>query len=800
MLLTIAILVLAGQADIPSTWPPPVPKARSTHLSATQLPDSISGKQDADGNWQLDFRFRPANPLPPGSRVAIAGNFNHWSTTSQPMVQLRKGTWHARMTLADGTYWYKFVINGDTWLSDPGNPVSDPDGYGGVNSIIRLGSVANLDAGRARLGDGHIDASGLAHDPAEPRYLQRRDPQTWRIRFRTLAHDVQKVSVVRPGAPPVAMAAILGNDRDQWWEAVVPDTGEAVPYTFIIQDGKTQERHQDIHTMSDSEQINFTTPEWARDAIWYQVMIDRFRNGNASNNPDPIRPWNSAWYEGSPWEGADGQTFYEYYVFARRYGGDIQGLLEKLDYLSDLGVNALYLNPVFEADSPHKYNATSYIHIDQAFGHGSDYAQAEEQEDLLDPSTWTWNESDRLFLDFLKEAHARGFKVIIDGVFNHVGVDHPAFRDVLENGEDSRFTDWFSVTSWEPFEYDCWGGFKSLPVFRKNDEHGIASEEVRNHIMQVTTRWMDPDGDGDPSDGIDGWRLDVPNEVPLPFWIEWRKHVKSINPDAYITGEIWTRAEEWLDGRSFDAVMNYPFAENTLAWIGNREAKITPTELDRRLAELRLTYPEPATNVLQNLLDSHDTDRFVSKIHNPDRPYDQGNREQQDASYDGSKPPEDAYRRARLAAFVQFTYLGAPMIYYGDEVGMWGSDDPNNRKPMPWQDHGPYADDGFEFMPEHLDFYRRVIALRNESAALRRGEFRTIQVHDDNDTWAFVRTLDDEEILVAINASDREAAFDMPDIGNGWTRVFSEPADADAGDPPRITLPPLGAAAWRRHP
>ena len=799
MLLSFVILLLSIFDPVESTWPPPLAKARSTHLVPTQLPASFTGQRAEDGSWQLDVRFEPASPLPTGSKVNIAGSFNHWSTSATPMVRRRPGLWHARLTVPDGTHWYKFIVNQENWLPDPLNSDTEPDGYGGVNSVLRLGPEANLRADLARLGDGHIDAAGLKHDPLQPRYLQRRDFDSWRIRFCTLTGDVQSVSIASPGTPPIPMTAILSNDRDQWWETVVPDRGDAFPYTFILQDGDTRERHQDIHAMTDSEQIQFTTPEWARDAIWYQVMIDRFRDGNPVNNPDPVRPWNSAWYESSPWEGADGQTFYEYYVFSRMYGGDIQGLMEQLDYLSELGVNALYLNPVFEADSHHKYNATSYIHIDQAFGQGSDYQQAEAQEDLLDPSTWTWNESDRIFLDFLKEAHARGFKVIIDGVFNHVGVDHPAFRDVLENGEDSRFTDWFSITSWEPFEYDCWGGFKSLPVFRKNEEHGIASQEVRDHIMQVTTRWMDPDGDGDPSDGIDGWRLDVPNEVPLAFWIEWRKHVKSINPDAYITGEIWNRAEQWLDGRSFDAVMNYPFAENTLAWIGNRNDKITPTELDRRLAELRLAYPEPATNVLQNLLDSHDTDRFVSKIHNPDRPYDQGNREQQDSTYDGSKPPAEAYRKARLAAFVQLTYLGAPMIYYGDEVGMWGSDDPNNRKPMPWPDRGPYEDEGFEFMPEHLDFYRRAIALRRSSPALSRGEFQTVQVHDDNDTWAFVRTLGDEEVLVAINASDRDATIDLPDLGDGWTQVFSEPADTDAGAPPQLKLPPLGAAAWRRN-
>ena len=166
--------------------------------------------------------------------------------------------------------------------------------------------------------------------------------------------------------------------------------------------------------------------------------------------------------------------------------------------------------------------------------------------------------------------------------------------------------------------------------------------------------------------------------------------MKSINPDAYITGEIWNRAEEWLDGRTFDAVMNYQFAEPALAWIGNKDQRIPPSEVDRQLTNLRNAYPAEATFVLQNLADSHDTDRLVSKIFNPDRPYDSQNREQDDPTYVGDKPDEASYRKARLIAFLQMTYVGAPMVYYGDEVGMWGSDDPNNRKPMLWKDLEPY--------------------------------------------------------------------------------------------------------------
>ena len=181
-----------------------------------------------------------------------------------------------------------------------------------------------------------------------------------------------------------------------------------------------------------------------------------------------------------------------------------------------------------------------------------------------DPSTWTWTPSDKVFLDFLKTCKSRGLRVIIDAVFNHVGVRHPAFLDVQEKRQASQFVDWFKIKSWEPFEYAGWAGFGELPVFAKTDK-GFRSKAVHEHIMAVTRRWMDPDGDGDPSDGIDGWRLDVPMELAPEFWAEWRALVKSINPDAYISGEIWDRADQWLTGAHFDAVMNYRFAEPVIA-------------------------------------------------------------------------------------------------------------------------------------------------------------------------------------------------------------------------------------------
>jgi glycosidase len=312
---------------------------------------------------------------------------------------------------------------------------------------------------------------------------------------------------------------------------------------------------------------------------------------------------------------------------------------------------------------------------------------------------------------------------------------------------------------------------------------------------------MDPDGDGDPSDGIDGWRLDVPNEIPAPFWVEWRALVKSINPDAYITGEIWDRAEVWLDGQRFDAVMNYPFARAAVAWIFDRKKKISASEIDRRLAELRLAYPAPATYVMQNLMGSHDTDRVVSMALNPDRTYDSENRVQDNGpKYDNSKPPAECYAKARLAALLQMTYLGAPMIYYGDEVGMWGADDPTCRKPMLWKDLEPYdKPDENAVMEDHLAFHRRIIALRNAHPALRTGSFETLLTDDKTDLWAFMRGAENEQLVVVLNASaqPRDVIVPLPPgAPKTWQQVFGA-ADGDgariSGEGGKLAVRGVGA-------
>lgn len=777
MLLAIAFSLLAQDAD---PWPAPLtPRPPASATPKSGQPDSVRTLPAGHRRWMCQFQLSHQDGW---KQVSLVGAFNAWSPQAHPLQKVgRPPQWKIRVPLESGIHPYKFVVNGRDWIPDPSNPRQTPDGFGGNNSLLMLGPYADLRTSPAAVGDGRIGVPALNHDPQQTFFLQSLGPEQVLVRYETLSEDVEAIHCVMRPSVAVPMQAVVVGPLYTVWEVSVPRPARNTRYTFVLADGSLRGRHPEIYTFDMDDDSEFQTPEWAKHAVWYQIMVDRFHNGDPANDPEHTRPWRSAWFSHSPWEGQDGQTFYEYFVYSRHYGGDLQGLRAKLPYLSELGVNALYLNPVFKASTHHKYNATNFLHIDDHFGSKGDYEKIASKEDLLRPHTWKWTPSDELFLQFIREAKEQGFRIIIDGVFNHVGTAHPAFRDVRRKGKKSQFSDWFEITSWKPFRYEGWAGFGELPVFKKS-EHGFISDAVKQHIFDVTRRWMDPDGDGDPSDGVDGWRLDVPNEVPMPFWEEWRQLVKEINPEAYISGEIWGRADDWLKGRHFDAVMNYEFAKVVLAWIGHQTQKISASDCDRRLSELRLAYPAAATYVMQNLVDSHDTDRLVSMLQNPDREYDRMNRPQDDnREYDNSKPGELAYKRARLVALLQMCYVGAPMIYYGDEVGMWGADDPTNRKPMLWEELQPYEEPEENFvMHDLLEHYRKIIRVRNQFVSLRVGDIRTLLVDDERDLWVFMRQFDEEQVLIALNPSDQPHTVELQELEDwqgSWTVEYGHPQE-----------------------
>lgn len=352
-----------------------------------------------------------------------------------------------------------------------------------------------------------------------------------------------------------------------------------------------------------------SVPYWVQDAIFYQIFPDRFANGDPENDPPNIQTW------GSP------PTLWNF------QGGDLRGIVQKIDYLLDLGVTALYLNPIFLSPSNHRYNTSDYYTIDPKLGTRKDF------DALLDA------------------AHANGLRVIIDGVFNHTSRAFFAFADLLENGEHSPYQDWYHVNHY-PLEaytpgdaqhYSAWWNFKSLPKLNTNNPI------VRDYIMDVAKYWIEA--------GADGWRLDVPNEIDDDaFWTRFRQVVKGANPDAYILGEIWTVDSRWVDENHFDGLMHYPVRDALLEVINGH---INPYQFGDKVEGLFDTYPAENIKAMYLPLGSHDTKRIRHKLGGD-------------------------LAKAKLAFLYQFAYPGAPAIYYGDEVGLDGGKDPDCRRAFPW--------------------------------------------------------------------------------------------------------------------
>ena len=529
---------------------------------------------------------------------------------------------------------------------------------------------------------------------------------------------------------------------------------------------------------------------WARGRVWYQIFPERFRNGEPSNDPAAadvpesdggpdwrVSPWTGDWYERQPWEVKRSTDFYDAgVVFARRYGGDLQGIMDKLDYLKDLGADVIYLNPIFMAPSLHKYDASCLHHVDVHFGPdpAADKKLLAEARETEDPDTWIWTKADLAFLRLLREAHARGLKVVIDGVFNHTGRGFFAFQDILKNGRASRYAGWYEVTRWpeKPGEepaYRSWWGVKSLPILAR-DGRGLAPGP-KKYVFDITKRWLAPNGD--PKAGADGFRLDVIEEVPAPFWKEWRAWVKSIKPEAITVGEIWGDASPWVGDGRVDSTMNYQFAMAVARFFIDREKAVSGREFAGRLRKLLGSYSSQKAQLLLNLLDSHDTDRLASMIVNPDRDYNQRSTPRDNPAYDVRAPDEGERRIQRQIAAFQMTFLGAPMVYYGDEAGMWGAHDPDDRKPMLWPDldyapekAGPFGTarrpDPVRFDAGLRDFYKGLIRLRHASPALSSGDLRFLGAATSRDLVGFARRQGGEEALALFNRSGRPRRVDLP--------------------------------------
>jgi cyclomaltodextrinase len=436
------------------------------------------------------------------------------------------------------------------------------------------------------------------------------------------------------------------------------------------------------------------TPDWVRDAVFYQIFPDRFARSLRLPKPDSLEAW-----EAPPtWRGYK--------------GGDLYGIVEHLDHIQTLGANALYLTPIFQAASNHRYNTHDYYQVDPLLG------------GLL------------ALRELLDTCHARGIRVILDGVFNHAGRGFFPFHDVLENGPHSAYRDWFHIqkfplNAYQPqhgLGYQAWYGHASLPKFK------LATPAVREFLWRVATHWLEF--------GIDGWRLDAPSEIDDDdFWREFRRRCRAVNPEAYLVGELWGDASRWLQGDQFDAVMHYELSRAIFGFVAadslNQEeirkgaykqiTLLRAEEFAEAIGRLQSKYRPEVTAVQFTLLSSYDPARALTIVGEDDS-------------------------ALRLALLLQMTYPGAPCVYYGDEIGLKGRHDPFNRQGMPWHEPESWNRDLFEYT-------RRLVDLRRAHAGLRRGSYRTLYARDG--LYAFARALPDQRFIVVLNVNPRPGRLEV---------------------------------------
>jgi cyclomaltodextrinase / maltogenic alpha-amylase / neopullulanase len=723
------------------------------------------------GLRKVTFTFHPATPA---QKVCVAGAFNDWTIGKSPLTGPdAKGDWTTTLLLAPGSYPYKFVVGDNGWTQDKaGQDGEVDDGFGGKNSIRNVDD--RYPKVEVKSGDGNIFPDGIAHTQNAN---EVNNVGGGKVEFTARAHrdDITGVDLVTwpAGKETVTPMRRVNSDKvfDYFRAAATMPAGET-PYLFRYRDGAATRyltsagfaatAASDRFTFDSTRFPAFTTPDWVKHGIIYQIFPDRFRNGDPTNDQD-FSEW---YYEGKKTPPAAGvklnTDFQEYYHLVRPwddfaalthnpyvqdgrdwmgfYGGDIEGVRQSLDYLKGLGVTVIYFNPIFEAKSTHKYDAADYRKIDPHFG------------------------TNARFITFVKEAKAKGIRVILDIVYNHCGNSDWAFKDAVDKGPASPYYQWFEFKQWplpagwpnvgHPWKpgdyYDCWWGFGDLPGLNfdlsrqagaENGVRDVRQAQVNiplvKYLLDTTEYWL-KEAD------VDGVRLDVPNEVPFWFWTLFNQRVKQVKPDAYIVGELWGNAGDYVKPGTFDAVMNYAFFRDPVTkFLGMGQG--SAAEFDATLATGRLAYPTQAVAAQMNLIDSHDTVRFLTQVG--------GNA-----------------KRLMLAALFSMTYVGAPTIYYGDEIAMEGGKDPDCRRPFIWswqQDPARVA---------MHDWYVKLGALRNAHAALRTGEFRTLVA--SGMTYAFVRSDGKEDFLVVINAGRQDAQVSV-DLGDWGGKVKA--TDALAG-------------------
>lgn len=562
-------------------------------------------------------------------------------------------------------------------------------------------------------------------------------------------------------------------------------------------------------------------PHWAENVIWYQIFVERFHNADSTNDqkakdttvPDmKIVPpagwkttnWTGDWFTPDEWMKDTSKSFSDLLQY-RRYGGDLQGVLNKLDYLQELGVTALYINPINDAPSLHKYDARNYHHVDVNFGpdpEGDLKIIASEIPD--DPTTWQWTSADKLFLKLIEEVHKRGMRIIMDYSWNHTGTTFWAWIDILKNQSASKFKDWYNISSFDlpqtpenEFKYDGWYGNAYMPEFRKTDirteriggkpYEGNIDAGAKKHIFDVTKRWLAPNGDT--TKGIDGYRLDVADQIGLNFWREYRTFVRSVNSEAYLVGEIWW--EKWPDilmdpqpylkGDIFDAVMFYQVYRPARYFFAKTDDEINAKQFKDSLEYHWNKIPIENLRAMMNVSSSHDAPRLLTDFYNSNK-YKYHANPNENPNYKTGKPNRESFKHLELYLIHLFTSVGSPHIWNGEEMGMWGADDPFGRKPLCWnemdfepenrlniQKHKPKFDK-ISFNANSFEFYKNLINIRKNNPVLAFGKIKFELA--EGKKLIYLRYDENEEIRVIFNLEKSTKTFYFP-IGN-YTNLLTK--------------------------
>ena len=665
--------------------------------------------------------------------------------------------------------------------------------------------------GHGHAADGNVEWDGLRHDSRDLLYrtpggaVPAGTPVT--LRLRTFADDVTGVdvrfySVDRAGQQVVPMEraargvdcyqASLAGERCDFWQVTLPaDHGsDNLWYRFIVRDGGDTDYYADDTAALDGgpgsatddprdwswalmlHEPGFEAPSWAKDAVIYQIFPDRFHNGRTNNDPktgdvrydDPVRrlDW-GALPEGYCRNYADataatcparfGGTGVEQPRGRDYMGGDLKGVDQQLDYLDALGVTTIYFNPIFDAGSNHSYDTQDYSRIDPYFGSQQDWK------------------------NLVKHAEERGIRIVLDGVFNHLSSDSPFFDryghyptvGACESAA-SPYRSWFYFTDVAPgtgtcvgsngtpkaARYEGWFGFDSIPVIRKTES------AVQSYFLtsadSIAKRWL--------RDGASGWRMDVSGDPSFPagYWEQFRDVVKATDPEALTISETWQKDStllRMLRGDRLDTTMNYRLRDAVIGFLapGAFDPKgfadsgrvIAPSEFLSRLASIREDYPDAAYYSLMNLLDSHDTERLLWTL--TPGAETRAARERNAANVAAGK------RRLQLASLIQFTVPGAPTVYYGDEVGLTGDDDPDDRRAYPWADRGASPDTAL------LAHYRTLAGLRADLDVLTDGDFRPLLADDAASVTAYGRRTGSAAAVVVLNRGAGAATVEVPLVG-----------------------------------